>query len=118
MILILVQEKYNKKHSAYLFKRKNDKYEIENFRSKEKRRLSHFDTIKIHKAKRISPLKTDREKRNHTTEKNAQKFKKQHELNFGDGEITTDFDDFNHIDEFLYRIKLKRSKNINPISLE
>jgi len=110
--------KYNKKHSAYLFKRKNDKYEIENFRSIKKRRLSHFDNIKIHKAKRISPLKTDREKRNHTTEQNEQKFKRIHEFNAGDGEITTDFDDFNQIDEFLYRIKLKRGKNINPMGLD
>ena len=110
--------KYNKKNSAALFKRKDEKYIIEKIKKTKKRRLSHFDNIKIHKIKRISPLKTDREKRNHTTEKNAQKFKKQHELNFGDGEITTDFDDFNHIDEFLYRIKLKRSKNINPVGLE
>ena len=97
---------------------KNDKYEIENFRSIKKRRLSHFDNIKIHKAKRISPLKTDREKRNHTTEQNEQKFKRIHEFNAGDGEITTDFDDFNQIDEFLYRIKLKRGKNINPMGLD
>ena len=97
-------------------KRKKENLGIENLKKIKKRRTSDYDNVKIHKLKRISPLKTDREKRNHTTDKNRQKFGRQHELNEGEIEVT-DFYDFNLIDEFLYKTKLKRRKNCNVVGM-
>ena len=110
------KNKIHKKNTAYFMKRKKENLGIENLKKIKKRRTSDYDNVKIHKLKRISPLKTDREKRNHTTDKNKQKFGRQHELNEGEVEVT-DFDDFNLIDEFLYKTKLKRRKNCNVVGM-
>ena len=106
--------KFSKKNSTQLMKRKKDNLVIEHLKKAKKRKSNNYDNIKIHKLKRISPLKIEREKRNHTIEKSRQKFGKLHEFN--DINVS-DFDDFNLIDEFLYKIKLKRSKNCNLIGM-
>ena len=111
------KNKFHKKNTTYLMKRKKENLGIENLKKIKKRRSSNYDNVKIHKLKRISPLKTDREKRNRTIEKNKQKFGRQHEYNDGEIEVT-DFDNFNLIDEFLYKIKLKRSKNCNVVGMD
>ena len=113
----VIKNKYHKKNStSFLMKRKKGNLIIENWKKIKKRRSSNYDNAKIHKIKRISPLKSEREKRNNTTEKNEQIFGKLHDLNEGDVEVT-DFDDFNVIDEFLYKIKVKRGKNCNVIGM-
>ena len=91
--------------------KKNHLMGLENLKKISKRRSSNYDTIKIHKLKRISPLKTERKRVNNTTEKHKQK-KGKDEINFVNEEIS-DFDDYNLIDDFLYKIKLKRGKNYN-----
>ena len=91
--------------------KKNHLMGLENLKKINKRRSSNYDTIKIHKLKRISPLKTERKRVNNTTDKHKQK-KGKDEINFVNGEIS-DFDDYNLIDDFLYKIKLKRGKNYN-----
>ena len=106
--------KISKKNSSQLIKGKKGFLSIENLKKMKKRRSSNYDKVKIHKLKRISPLKIEREKRNNTTEKNEKKFGKRNDIN--DVEIT-DFDDFNLIDEFLYQRKLKRSKINNVLGM-
>ena len=95
---------YNK-NMTYLFKKKK---EIDNYKRINKRKSSNYDNVKIHKLKRISPLKMDRDKRNRTTEKNGLKFGGNEN---NESKDITNFDNFNLIDEFLYKIKLKRGKN-------
>ena len=46
---------------------------LENLKRINKRRSSNYDTIKIHKLKRISPLKTERKRVNNTTAKIARR---------------------------------------------
>lgn len=99
-----------KKNPTFLFKKKK---EIDNIKRINKRKSSNYDDVKIHKLKKISPLKNHRDKRNRTTEKNRQIFGG-HE-NIGNKDIS-DFDNFNLIDDFLYKIKLKRGKN-NPVEI-
>jgi hypothetical protein len=104
--------KYTKKNSANFMKGKKENFEgKENLKKFKKRKTTEYDEIKIQKLKKISPVKHARDKRTHTTEKNKHKFGR-HEFNNNEVEVT-DFDDFNVIDEFLYKRKLKRSKNNN-----
>ena len=109
--------KYIKKNTANFMKRKKDNFEgKENIKKFKKRKTTDYDdTIKIQKLKKISPVKHIRDKRNHTTEKQRHKFGK-HENNNIEEEIS-DFTHFNDIDEFLYKIKLKRSKNNNGVGM-
>ena len=95
-----------RKNATFLFKKKK---EIDNnIKRINKRKSSNYDNVKIHKLKKISPLKNDRDKRNRTTEKNRHKFGGHENIENKD---ISDFDNFNLIDDFLYKIKLKRGKN-------
>ena len=109
--------KYIKKNSATFMKKKKDNLEgKENIKKFKKRKTIDYDnTIKIQKLKKIFPVKHIKDKRNHTTERHRHKFGK-HEITNVDSNIT-DFDDFNVIDEFLYKIKIKRGKNNNGIEM-
>ena len=108
--------KYTKKNSATFMKRKKENLEVkEHFKKFKKRKTTDYDEIKIKKIKKISPVKHVRDKRTHTTERNRHKFGK-HEFNNNEIDVT-DFDDFNVIDEFLYKTKLKRSKYNNGAAM-
>ena len=109
--------KYIKKNSSNFIKSKKDTFEgKENIKKFKKRKTTDYDNnIKIQKLKKISPVKHLRDKRNNTAERQIHKFGK-HEINNNEAEIS-DFSDFNDIDEFLYKIKLKRSKNNNGVGM-
>ena len=110
-----IKNKFFKKNTQYAIKRRKASI-IENMKKVKKRRSSNYDYVKIHKLRKITPPKNDKKKRNHTSTKNGQKFGKQGKNNEFEGEVSI-FDKFNHNDDLLYKIKLKRGKNCNILDI-